>query len=237
MSARILEAARLGRGILCASPQQAYTTAFNASEAPLSEGGTWRVGGTHGLDWTDVVTSGGLAYGTQDGLASPEFTDSVACLSGFPDNHQISAVVHKAAGITGIQEVELLLRWSINGHAIHGYECLWAHDGAYSGIVRWDAATPNGTGVGDGFVEIASGPGGFTPLAEGDVVLAKIVGTIITVTVNGAAFMTGDISAPSGGGAPIYYSGSPGIGFFRKNNGGSTNPQSYCFTSMSALGL
>lgn len=213
-----------------------YSTTFLLTETPISEGAEWRSGLTHGLDWTDVVTSSGRAYGTQDGSGSPEFNDSVACLSGFRPNHKARAVVHKAAGITGIQEVELLLRWSIDGHVIHGYECLWAHDGAYSGIVRWDAATPNGTGIGDGFVSMVGGdgPSGFSAMADGDIVEAQIVGNTISAWRNGVFFMGCDITGTSGA---VYTTGNPGMGFFRKNNGGSTNPQSYCYDSFDAWSI
>jgi hypothetical protein len=203
----------------------------------MVEDGLWRQGGTHGLEWTDIVTSGGEAYGTQDGLASPEFNDSVACRAAgqYPPNQYVRAVVQKDPGITGIQEIELYVRCTIGPHRINGYEMLWAHDGAYSGVVRWDRASPFGAGYGDGFVGVATGPSGFTPLVTGDVVEMYIEGVDITVLVNGVVFMTADITeaeAEGGVSTVVYMTGQPGFGMFRKNNGGSTNPQSFDISSI-----
>ena len=43
---------------------QTYSTKFEGTEDPLSEGGKWSNGG---LDWTRIRKSGGIAYGTQSG--------------------------------------------------------------------------------------------------------------------------------------------------------------------------
>src|SRR5215469_9106175 len=44
-----------------------YTTDFSISEDPISEGGKWINGKTIGLDWSDIATIPGLAYGTESG--------------------------------------------------------------------------------------------------------------------------------------------------------------------------
>src|SRR5260221_14050462 len=44
-----------------------YTTTFSRAENPISEGGKWRNGQTDGLDWTDVRTTPGFAFGTEIG--------------------------------------------------------------------------------------------------------------------------------------------------------------------------
>ncbi len=62
---------------------QTYTTHFPLTENPISEGGKWINGGVVGLDWTNVQTTPGFAFGTMPGTAgSPGFADSWALLSG-----------------------------------------------------------------------------------------------------------------------------------------------------------
>src|SRR5262249_44016448 len=94
-----------------------FSTNFDATESPISEGGAW----THvGLDWTLVDTAGGLAFGTQTGNGG--YDDSYAHLSGFPPNHTASAVIFRAAsldGVCGTHEVEVHLRWSDAAHDAH----------------------------------------------------------------------------------------------------------------------
>ena len=46
-----------------------YTTNFPLTANPISEGGAWLSGKAAGLDWTDVRTTPGKAFGTQDGTA------------------------------------------------------------------------------------------------------------------------------------------------------------------------
>jgi len=57
-----------------------YTTNFRASENPLSEDGAWINGATTGLDWCDVQTSPGLAWGV--GPCPVEYADPTAILKG-----------------------------------------------------------------------------------------------------------------------------------------------------------
>jgi hypothetical protein len=58
----------------------AYTTIFPLAENPISEGAIWMNGLAAGLDWSDVRTTAGLAYGTQSGLDG--YNDSIAILHG-----------------------------------------------------------------------------------------------------------------------------------------------------------
>lgn len=206
-----------------------YTSTFPGTENPISEGGKWQ---NNGLIWTPVRTEGGLAFGTQVGGAGGPYNDSYACLYGFPTSHAIEAVVFKGAA-SGSQEVELLLHWTTAPGVTHGYECLWAHDGSYSDIVRWDAATPTGTGFGDGFTRIISGPGGFS-INTGDVVRAEISGTAISCFLNGVPFMSCDIVSDNPGG-PVWTQGNPGIGFFWEAGAGAND--AFAFTSVAAEGL
>jgi len=74
----------------------AYSTDFDGTESPISEGGAW----SHvGLDWTLVDTAGGIAYGTQTGTNG--YDDSYAHLSGFPPDHSASAVIYRSPSLDG----------------------------------------------------------------------------------------------------------------------------------------
>src|SRR5436309_4657318 len=62
-----------------------YTTNFSRAENPISEGGRWLNGQTDGLDWTDVRTTPGFAFGTEIGGNRPapqRYDDSTALLKG-----------------------------------------------------------------------------------------------------------------------------------------------------------
>src|SRR5713226_6600461 len=49
-----------------------YATNFSLAENPISEGGKWLNGQTDGLDWTDVRTTRGFAFGTEIGGNRPD---------------------------------------------------------------------------------------------------------------------------------------------------------------------
>ena len=60
-----------------------YTTNFPLTENPISEGGKWINGKKDGVDWTDVRTTPGLAFGTEIGGNRPElekYDDATALL-------------------------------------------------------------------------------------------------------------------------------------------------------------
>lgn len=190
-----------------------YSTNFDGTENPISEGGTW----SHaGLDWTTVQKSGGIAYGTQTGTGG--YDDSYAKLSGFSPDQTASAVIHLVSPIDGScsHEVELLMRWTDSAHSAQGYEVNLSYDGSYAQIVRWNGA------IGDFTV---LGGGSFSGLKDGDVFKASIIGNIITAYVN-------DIQVAQVTDA-TYSSGNPGIGFFRRNCGTNTDFGFASFTATS----
>ncbi len=70
-----------------------YTTNFPIAENPVFEGGKWSNGRTDGLDWFNVATQPGLAYGTQ--LGGGGFDDSTAILTGsWGPTQTVQATVH-----------------------------------------------------------------------------------------------------------------------------------------------
>ena len=210
-----------------AGPAPSYSTTFSVDENPLRDNGAWaKQGGADGLNWNDVVTSGGFAFGPKGGIGGA--TDSIACLSGFPPNQWASAVIHKAAGTTNYFEVEILLRWQISAHNARGYEINLSHDGAYSQVVRWNGAQESFDFVLGNFNNQAAP-------ADGDVLYAQIVGNIITVRLNNKLVGTADVSSIGG---TVWNDGNPGIGFFRGEPAlSSLNANLYGFTSYSAGAL
>jgi len=218
-----------------------FTTNFDVAEAALSDGGVWQTG----LDplQTPVAVANGVAFGTQTGLeaAVKNYNDSEAWLAGtFPPNQRASAVIHKAAGLSGgYQEVEILLRWSVgplrtgllsgDTHS-NGYEINLAWDGEYSCIAQF-----KGPGM---FDSLLTG----TPITalgvhDGDIFTGEIVGNTITalLTRDGMTMVLGSVTDTSD--SPVT-EGAPGIGFFRGTSPGSTtNPQSFGFSSFTASAL
>ncbi|HTQ05270.1 MAG TPA: hypothetical protein VMI54_15510 [Polyangiaceae bacterium] len=200
----------------------AYSTTFDATESPISEGGHFH----HlGLDWTTVNTDNGVAFGTQAlGVARSGptgYDDSYAYLDGFSADQQASAVVALGAIDTSCtHEVEVLLRWADSAHSAQGYECNVAFDGSYAQIVRWNGAVGDYTYLGSGSV-----PGG---MHDGDTVSASVVGGHVTLSVNGTVRATADDAT--------YPGGNPGIGFWRGDSGCGTLGD-YGFTSFQATSL
>jgi hypothetical protein len=196
-----------------------YTTKFSLTENPISESGKWINGKTVGLDWANVRTTPGLAFGTETDTV--KYDDSTAVLMGTwgPDQSAWATVHSINQNSYMFEEVELRLRTTITAHSITGYEINFrcTADGTqYVQIVRWNGPLGSFSSVAS-----ATGPG----IRDGDVVKATIVGTTITAYINGIQIVQGDDST--------FGSGSPGMGFYIE--GGSTAQESdYGFTSYTA---
>jgi hypothetical protein len=230
----LLAAGLLGvwRGIACLHPQTAlastaatgtrrtYTTRFPLAENLISERGNWINGKSVGLDWADVATTPGRAFGLESG--STGYDDSVALLTGsWGPNQTVQATVHSANQNDKIwEEVELRLRSALSAHSATGYEinfrCSKNKD-AYSEIVRWNG--PLGS-----FTYLQQLKGAQFGIASGDVVKATIVGTVITTYINGIQVGRAIDST--------YATGQPGIGFFLQ--GASGVNRDYGFASFTA---
>jgi hypothetical protein len=189
-------------GLLTQGLPQSYTTGFEGSESPVSEGGSWT---NRGVDWTQIRKQHGTACGTQTGTNTGiyKFDDSYAHLSGFPPDQEAWGEVHIAqANAPCIQELEILLRWSSSAHRTTGYECFARcvnNESSYVQVVRWEG--PLGQ-----FTYLADQRGTNYGLKNGDILHASIVGNVITVYINGIekARVTDD----------TYKTGDPGIGEF-----------------------
>ncbi len=185
-----------------------YTTNFALTENPVSEGGNWINGRAVAFDWANIRTTPGLAFGTESGTV--QYNDSTALLGGtWGSNQTVEATVHSINQSDSIfEEVELRLRSSFLAHRATGYEvnfrCSKTRK-AYTQIVRWNGPLGSFT-----YLTTASGPQ--YGVANGDLVKATIVGTVITAYINGAQVLQAADST--------YSSGSPGMGFYLEGASG-----------------
>jgi hypothetical protein len=216
-SAASSSAADSSEGGSTGSGEKTYSTEFDGTENPLSEGGVWTNGGDVGLDWQNQEKDGGLAFGTG---FSAGYDDCIAHLSGFAADHYAEATVHAVDGYTppSSHEVELLLRFEITANSARGYEVLCGWNGAYSQIVRWNGPL-------DDFTYLDTTGPGFGALVEGDVIRAEAVGGTITAYKNGEQVMQAMDATWS--------DGNPGMGFFIRPGDGAV-PNNYCYTSYAA---
>jgi hypothetical protein len=208
-----------------AAMPRTYTTNFPHTEDPISEGGNWINGQTDGLDWANVRTTPGFAFGTELGgtrTAPQKYDDSTALLTGaWGPDQTAQATVHAVNQNDQIyEEVELRLRSALSLHKATGYEILFrcSKTGkAYTEIVRWNG--PLGS-----FTYLRRAKGSHYGVANGDVVKATIVGNVITAYVNGVQVLQAT--------DPTYTSGSPGMGFYIEGTTGVNGD--YGFTSFTA---
>ena len=193
-----------------------YSTSFDLTENPITEGGKWVNGQSTGLQWSNVQTGSGNAYASRlvDSGGVCRYCDPIAHLSAsfmaFSPNQYAQGTVYRVLGYqnpNGGHEIELLLRFQITANNARGYEVLWGQGGTIA-IVRWNG------GVGDysDLTPYATGPNYSRPAVDGDVLRAEISGNTLVVKVNSSTVLTLDVS--SGGALATVNSGQPGIGFW-----------------------
>ncbi len=200
------------------APARTYTTTFPLIENPISEKNNWINGKTAGLDWANIRTTKGFAFGTESGGGG--YDDSTALVAGNWGPDQIAeATVHTLNQNDNLyEEVELRLRSSLSAHSATGYEINFRCSktgGTYVQIVRW-----NGPLGKFSYITTTKGPG----LSDGDVVKAIIIGKVITAYINGVQVLQGTDST--------YSNGSPGVGFFLQSGTGMNGD--YGFTRFTA---
>lgn len=235
----MLAAARHGQGPTGGAPKRSYVGNFSRTESPISDNGMLRSGATAGRDWSDIITAGGLAYGTQaNGQATPPYNDSLCCVNGvWAANQQAEAVCHFESGNVGAgyHELELLLRWDISTGIARGYEVNHAHDGGYAEIVLWNGALNGYT-----LPQNEGTPRG--PLVNGGKFRAAAIGFTITAWydyLDGLGFQqvaTCDIRQFNSGAPPnIWTDGAPGFGHW--NHGTTNTVTALAYSSFSAVEL
>jgi hypothetical protein len=179
---------------------RSYSTSFPLNEDRVSERGKWIDGAKVGIDWYDIITRNGEAFGA---VTQGAYTDPTALLTGEWGNNQVveAKVFSRNPTEKYYQEVEIRLRSALAPHRCTGYEVFWRclkTANAYAEIVRW-----NGN-VGD-WTSLQKHSGAEYGVKDGDTVKATIVGNVIKGYVNGAEV----ISAVDG----TYSAGNPGMGF------------------------
>jgi hypothetical protein len=204
---------------------RSYSTRFEHDETPISEDGLWLNGRRDGIDWCDVLTKDGHAFGEVSRMNSAErraeqthgdaaaegsgamqegdYDDPAAVLTGaWGRNQSVRATVYSRNPTDDyFQEVEIRLRSSISLHSCDGYEVFWRcskGDAAYAEIVRWNGKVAD-------FTSLARRVGPDCGVKDGDVVEATIVGDVIRSYINGVEILsvTDD----------VFPAGSPGVGF------------------------
>jgi hypothetical protein len=182
-----------------------YTTNFPLTENPISEGGNWINGRTLGLDWTNMRTTPGFAFATQSGTNPALYDDSVALLTGsWGADQSAQGTIQIGTTATGpcYQESELFLRGSMSPHSIRGYELTVGSrndDNSYVLIVRWNGGFGN-------FTILKKLTGATYGVKTGDVWKATVVGSTITVYINGVQKTQVTDST--------FASGNPGMGMY-----------------------
>jgi hypothetical protein len=220
MTEKQVESPRRLKGVLVRS----YSTRFLLDEDPISEGGIWINGKKDALDWTDVVTKNGLAYGAaaevvvperraeQGNLLSPgtgsaaqegDYSDPAALLAGTwgRNQHVKARVFSKNQTEKYFQEVEIRLRSALTPHWGSGYEVFWRclkTGSAYAEVVTWNGKVKD-------FTSLQRHVGSEYGVKDGDLVEATIVGNVIKGYVNGVELLSVTNDA--------FETGSPGIGF------------------------
>jgi hypothetical protein len=195
-----------------------YSTNFSLTENPISEGGKWLGGLKDGVVFKDVRTSGGRAFAS--GINNT-YDDSLAILNlpNIPNDHYVEVVVYIAPGYQApsSHEIELLLRGNIDRSAnpLYAplYEVLIPFGGTNGAIIYQNGQL-------GGWQELSQTGSGYDPLKTGDVIRAQIVGSNITVLVNGRVAIRATDSRHS--------TGKPGMGFFVRPGG---TPENYCISS------
>ena len=179
---------------------KSYRTRFQLNEDPISEGGRWINGAKDGIDWYDVITKNGVAYGA---VTKGDYTDPTALLKGVwgKNQHGKGKVFSRNQTEKYYQEVEIRLRSSLMPQNCTGYEVFWRclkTPKAYVEIVRWNGKVKDWT-------SLKKHTGAKYGVKDGDLVEATIIGNVIKGYLNGVELIsvTDD----------TYKEGTPGIGF------------------------
>ena len=188
-------------------PVRSYRTDFPLNENPISEGGAWLNGRKDAIDWIDVVSADGYAYGEvsrmtvaerrveqsnlapEDDAAAPvgDYDDPTAILAGAwgRNQHGRARVYSKNPTDEYFQEVQIRLRHNMRANFCDGYEvfcrCLKS-DEAYAEIVRWNGV------IGD-WTSLARQEGIEYGVQHGDIVEAiSVVDDVVTGGAPGIGF-------------------------------------------------
>lgn len=197
-----------------------YSTTFSLTETPISETNLWINGDAVGLDWRDVKTENGVAWGPETG--SDGYDDPTALVAGsWGPDQTATAIVYIGTRNNGITpEVELRLRSTITKTNNQGYEFLFScvSGTTYAQIVRWNG------GLGDFDI---IGSGSITTLNTGDEIKATAVGDLLTLYLRGSEICHVNDST--------FTQGKPGIGFYCQSGAATADHALTSFTATDGL--
>lgn len=230
----------IGTMLLVAVPLfgRSYSTNFTsppAPESPISEQGNWINGQVNGVNWKNVNTTAGLAFGTQTGADG--FADSTAILTGaWAADQSAQGVIHITAQDSGVvaEESEIRLRSGMtstpcpgqsSGGCNTGYEINFSAlaGNNYVQIVRWNG--PFGS-----FTMLSSIT---TTVRNGDTVKASIAGNTITAFINGVQVLQATDATYNSTYCSTHPC-NPGMGFYLQNGSGTGTDSHFGFSSFSA---
>lgn len=214
--------------VIRAAPATSYTTALSLTENPISEAGNWINGKADAVINNDVRTVSGIACATSFNNPSGPFDDSICILNpdkfAIPANQTVTVVVFRAGGYTpsANHEINIFLRGKFTPSHISGYEVNLSLTGQYGFIMLWKG-TGNTSLTNFQQLTAISHPN----LADGDIIEASIIGTVITVRHNpGTGFVTlgtydtvNDFSLYGF----IWSTGNPGMDFWVESGGTLTS--------------
>lgn len=164
-----------------------FSTTFSATENPISESGTWLNGAANATLWNNVRTTAGIACATAFNNPAGPYDDSIAILNpsviAIGPDQLITATVFRAGAYapTANHEINLFLRGAFSSGSIRGYEINLSLTGAYGYIVIWFGGGNSNLSF---FSQLT--PISHPNLVDGDVITAQMVGTVITVKLNGS---------------------------------------------------
>lgn len=210
-----------------------YSTAFPATENPISQSARWQNGLTYGGSWSDVQTTAGKAFGTQSGTIGPPYNDSAALL--LPASGQLwgadqtvvgRVFITSRVGWSSFKEVECLLRGTMipsnqaftgSPNTLQMYEVLFSviAGTTYISMVRWDGRL-------NAFTEIAR-KDDWAGLSSGTYVRGRVIGfTMEAATspdgLDWTTLLSHDIRFDLLGNPTNYYTdGYPGMGFWNRD--------------------
>jgi hypothetical protein len=195
--------------------KRSYSTRFELDEDPISESGKWINGGKDGIDWYNVITKNGVAYGA---VTQGDYTDPTALLTGtWGKNQKVKArVFTRNQTEKYYQEIEIRLRSKLSPHLCTGYEVFWRclkTPNAYVQIVKWNGKVRDWT-------SLKKHTGAQYGVNNGDLVEATVVGIVIKGYVNGVEVITVTDNT--------FSEGNPGMGF---NYGVGETNGNFGFTS------
>jgi hypothetical protein len=161
-------------------PKRSYSTRFQLDEDPISEDGKWINGWKDGIDWYNIITKNGVAYGA---VTQGEYTDPTALLTGtWGKNQKVKArVFTRNQTEKYYQEVEIRLPSKIAPHLCTGYEVFWRclkTPNAYVQVVKWNGKVRDWT-------SLKKHTGARYGVKDGDLVEATIFGNVIKGYING----------------------------------------------------